>query len=64
MDSGASKHFTHVLSDFAEFRPYDGPMLSTANKDAPLQIKGEGIVFLTHIVTSKSGIKKKVITRF
>jgi len=62
MDSGASKHFTPVLSDFADFTPYDRPKLQTAAVKAPLQIKGEGTVFLTHIVTSKSGITKEVIT--
>jgi transposase InsO family protein len=64
MDSGASKHFTPVLSDFADFTPYDGPKLQTAAVKAPLQIKGEGTVFLTHKVTSKSGSTKEIVTRF
>src|SRR5260221_9769283 len=64
MDSGASKHFTPVLSDFADFQPYNGPKLTTASVKAPLQIKGEGTVFLTHTVTNKSGTKKEKITRF
>jgi len=64
MDSGASKHFTPVLSNFADFTPYDGPKLQTAAVKAPLQIKGEGTVFLTHIVTSKSGITREVVTHF
>jgi len=64
MDSGASKHFTPVLSDFADFTPYNGPKLQTAAVKAPLQIKGEGTVFLTHNVTSKSGITREVVTCF
>ena len=64
MDSGASKHFTPWLNDFAEFRPYNGPILSTAAKSTPLQIKGEGTVFLSHTVKDRTGNKKEVITRF
>jgi transposase InsO family protein len=64
MDSGASRHFTPMLSDFADFSPYDGPILSTAAKSTPLQIKGEGTVFLSHLVKNKKGYKKEVITRF
>jgi len=64
MDSGASKHFTLVLSNFADFTPYNGPKLQTAAVKALLQIKGEGTVFLTHKVTSKSGIIREVVTRF
>ena len=55
MDSGASKHFTHELSDFAEYRPVNGPMLTTAAKNAPLQVKGEGTVSLTHTVFTSEG---------
>jgi hypothetical protein len=54
MDSGASKHFTYDLSDFAEYHPFNGPMLNTANKDAPLQVKGDGTVFLTQSYYSPS----------
>ena len=57
MDSGASRHFTPTLSDFADFRPYDGPILSTAAKSTPLQIKGEVTVFLSHLVKDKNGSK-------
>src|SRR5258707_9603845 len=64
MDSGASKQFTPVLSDFADFQPYDGLKLTTAAVKAPLQIKGEGTVFLTHTVMNKSGTKREVITCF
>jgi len=64
MDSGASKHFTPELSDFADFHPYDGPKLQTAKATAPLQIKGEGTIFFTHDVTNKSGITRTVTTRF
>jgi hypothetical protein len=64
MDSGASKHFTPMLSDFADFLPYNGPILQTAAAKAPLQVKGEGTIFLSHIVTDKSGKTKAVITRF
>src|ERR1700694_3648516 len=64
MDSGASKHFTPMLSDFADFRPYDGPILQTAAVKAPLQIKGEGTVFLSHKVTNKAGMVRAVVTRF
>ena len=43
----ASWHFTHELSDFAEYTPIkDGAFLTTAKKGAPLQIKGEGTVIL------------------
>jgi hypothetical protein len=64
MDSGASKHFTPMLSDFADFQLYDGPILQTAAVEAPLQIKGEGTVFLSHKVTNKAGIVRAVVTRF
>ena len=64
MDSGASKHFTPWLNDFADFRPYNRPILSTAAKSTPLQIKGEGTVFLSHTVKDRTGNKKEVITRF
>jgi hypothetical protein len=64
MDSGASKHFTPELSDFADFQPYNGPKLTTTAVKALLQIKGEGTVFLTHTVTNKSGTKREVITHF
>ncbi len=64
MDSGASKHFTPVLSDFADFHLYNGLKITTAAVKAPLQIKGEGTVFLTHKVTNKSETKREVITCF
>ena len=65
MDSGASKHFTNELSDFAEYTPLkNGPRLSTAAKKAPLQVKGEGTVFLTHEITKSNGMKCRVITHF
>jgi hypothetical protein len=63
MDSGASKHFTHELSDFAEYTLFDGPSLTTAAKKAPLQIKGEGTLFLTHDVPGPNGRSRRVITR-
>ena len=62
MDSGASKHFTHELSDFAEYKLFDGPVLTTTVKKAPLQIKGEGTLFLTHEVSRPNRQKHRVIT--
>jgi hypothetical protein len=50
------------LSDFAEYHPFNGPMLNTANKDAPLQVKGDGTVFLTHSVKLFNGSRCRVIT--
>ena len=50
MDSGASRHFTHELSDFAEYTLMkNGLYLTTAKKGAPLQIMGEGTVYLTYV---------------
>ena len=63
LDSGASKHFTHELSDLAEYKLYDGPSLTTAAKKAPLQVKGEGTMFLTHDVPGLNGQSRRVITR-
>jgi hypothetical protein len=63
IDSGTSKHFTHDLSDFAEYHPYNGPMLNTANKSAPLQVKGGGTVFLTHSVKLFIRSRRRVISR-
>ena len=65
MDSGASWHFTHELSNFAEYTPIkDGALLTTAKKGAPLQIKGEGSVILTHEIVDDKGMNRSVTTRF
>ena len=65
MDSGASRHFTHELSDFTEYRPIkDGAFLTTAKKGAPLQIKGEGTVILTYEIVDNKGMYHSVTTCF
>ena len=48
-DSGASATFTNNLNDFSEYKELDEIFEArTANKGAPLAIKGRGMVFLEH----------------
>ena len=65
MDSGASKHFTAEMSDFTEYTPIkDGPILQTAAKKTPLQIAGEGTIFLSHTVVDSKGRSREQVSRF
>ena len=62
MNSGASKHFTHVLSDFSNIEYFDGPELTTTAQKASLKVKGVGTVFLTHFIKHKDGSSRRVTT--
>ena len=63
MDSGALWHFTHDLSDFAEYTSLkDGAWLDTAKKGAPLRIMGESAIYLTHDVQDNKEISHSVTT--
>ena len=54
-DSGASATFTNNLNDFSEYKELDEKFKArTANKGAPLAIKGRGTVVLEHQM-DKSG---------
>jgi hypothetical protein len=59
LDSGATWHFTHSLSDFISYEDLkDALIVQTASK--PIFIKGSGAVLIKHEVTNKH--RKKTIT--
>ena len=58
LDSGASLHFTHEISDFSYYRPLTtGHFVQTAAKGKTLQILGVGTVIISHLINEKKELK-------